>query len=105
MSDWKPYEPTIHRFMGAIAMLTNTRWLWLHRREMRQLPPENDRYPVVNVDWDAEHHGNDTEYWSKSRVMDTLNDLGHEDQGGTIMWFGVVGLAMWAGWAMRGWLG
>ena len=114
--NWKPLEPTLHRLMGFLAALTNTRWLWLERRERKQLPPENDRYPVFAIWPDgtctpldeeptnikkARDAGSDI-YWSEARVMDTLDDLRQYDQGGTLGWFGTVGLGVLIGWWIWG---
>ena len=94
--DWKPVEPTLHRLMGVLAAITNTRWLWLERRERRQLPPENDEYPVQKI---AFHdRGIWVAYWAKPRVMDTLDDLRQYDQGGTLGWFFTVGIGVLIGW-------
>jgi len=61
----KTFESFLHVLMGFILGLLGLHIL-LTIREYRQLPPENDKYPVVFLQID--------EYWSKSRVMDTLND-------------------------------
>ena len=108
--DWKPYEPFLHRCMGFLAMLTNTRLL-LTRREMKQLPPENDRYPVIFIvkyprkSWVVHTDLGGDEYWSKARVMDTLNDSKQYDQGGSIGWFVLVGASMLLGAMLHRWLG
>ena len=93
--DVKRIEPTLHRLMGFGAMLTNTRLL-LERRERKQLPPENERFPVLSVSKYKD------EYWSKSRVMDTLDDSRDYDRGGTIAWPILVGASVAAGWFLRG---
>ena len=100
--NWRPIEPTLHRLMGAVAMLSNTRLL-LERRERKQLPPENDRYPVKRIYKDI-LAGEADEYWSKVRVMDTLDDSRDYDRGGTIAWPILVGASVAAGWFLRGWL-
>ena len=115
-TDWiKPYEPTLHRLMGFGAMLFNLRLL-LTRREMKQLPPENADYPALFVapnsgpprhwvGYDYRRHSiGSFEYWSKIRVMDTLDDSKQYDEGGAIAWFVLVGASVAAGWFLRGWL-
>ena len=116
--DWKPYEPFLHRAMGFGAMLTNTRLL-LTRREMKQLPPENDRYPALAVRFDdnripigvqlrsnmGELKGGWSVYWGAPRVMDTLNDSKQYDEGGTVGWFVLVGASMTLGAMLHRWLG
>ena len=99
--NWKPIEPTLHRLMGFGAMLTNTRLL-LERRERKQLPPANDRYPVRFVKPHGSYRGD--EYWSRARVLDTLDDSRDYDRGGTIAWPILVGASVAAGWFLRGWL-
>ena len=100
--NWKPIEPTLHRLMGAVAMLSNTRLL-LERRERKQLPPANDRYPVRFVKPHGSYRGD--EYWSRARVLDTLDDSRDYDRGGTIAWPILVGASVAAGWFLRGWAG
>jgi len=115
--NWKPIEPTLHRIMGALAALTNTRWLWLERRERKQLPPENNENPAVILVFpgngkpplisESPHNGWPQKgkvrwYWSSFRVMDTLDDLRQYDQGGTLGWFGTVGLGVLIGWWIWG---
>jgi hypothetical protein len=113
--NWKPWEPLGHKWMGAIAMLTNTRYQWLTKREMGQLPPENDRYPVLYVHTYADgarsvrklrSHGADDEYWAAIRVMDTLTDLADMDLGGQRAWPVLVALCfsagLFGGWMLRG---
>jgi hypothetical protein len=100
---WKPIEPTLHRIMGFGAMLTNTRLL-LTRREDKQLPPENDRYPVKLIYKDI-LAGEADEYWSKIRTMDTFGDSKQYDQGGAVAWPVLVGLSVAAGWSLHRWLG
>lgn len=76
----KPLEPFLHVLMGYLAGLFGLH-LILTWREYLQLPPENDRFPAIwtkqstgfRAIWMYLHEGTD-EYWSKSRVMDTLND-------------------------------
>ena len=110
--NWKPIEPTLHRLMGFGAMLFNLRLL-LERRERNQLPPANDRYPVLFIEEDGDvrcfaspyppmEHDDFDEYWSKIRVMDTLDDSKQYDEGGTIAWFVLVGASVAAGWFLRG---
>ena len=119
--NWKPIEPTLHRLMGFWAMIFNLRLL-LERRERNQLPPANDRYPVFLIEmlppsshgirWRgtpvdescAEIPGCDT-YWSRARVLDTLDDSRDYDRGGTIAWPILVGASVAAGWFLRGWAG
>jgi len=97
--NWKPIEPTLHRLMGFGAMLTNTRLL-LERRERKQLPPANDRYPVRFVKPHGSYRGD--EYWSRARVLDTLDDSRDYDRGGAVGWFILVGASVAAGWFLRG---
>lgn len=79
----KTLESVGHVLMGFGAGLVNARLL-LTKREFDQLPPENDKNPVI---WN-----NGIEYWSKIRVMDTLHDSREYDIGGSIAWFFVLGL-------------
>lgn len=81
-------ESWAHRAMGFFAILVNLRLL-LTYRELRQLPPENDANPVIRVAG--------REYWSKARVMDTLNDSREYDEGGTAGWFFLVLISFAAG--------
>ena len=116
--NWKPFEPHLHRAMGFGAELVNL-GLLLDRRERKQLPPENDAYPVKYLVLDQ--HGNVlaatmtretaeavqdritrqptrlVEYWAKPRVMDTLDDTRDYAIGATIGWFVVVGVSLWLG--------
>jgi hypothetical protein len=107
--NFKPIEPMLHMAMGFAASLVNARLL-LARREFRQLPPENDEFPVVYIDPAHLHHDGgyteaywprqattDNEYWSRARVLDTLNDLKQYDIGGTVGWFFLVAAAFAAG--------
>jgi len=70
------FESFLHVLMGFIFGLLGLHIL-LTIREFKQLPPENDKYPVVFID---PHDGpgitlpNTIEYWAKPRVMDTLYD-------------------------------
>lgn len=72
-------EPWLHEQMGKFGMEAFV------EREIRQLPPENDRYPARAVARDmtspallasqmTEDAGWD-EYWAKPRVIDTLTDI------------------------------
>ena len=81
------YNKLGHWAMGFASQFVNGRYWWLHRREIKQLPPENDRYPVRWIPIGDE-------YWSKARVMDTLNDSTQYDEGGTLGWFVVVALSV-----------
>ena len=115
--NWKPYEPFLHRAMGFLAMLTNTRLL-LTRREMKQLPPENDDYPVMLIEGRVatpiENYKENLGvcrkikgarlYWSEVRVMDTLNDSREYDEGGTVGWFVLVCASMLLGAMLHRWL-
>lgn len=105
----KRLESAAHIAMGFGAELLNL-GLLLERRERRQLPPENDEYPVVWVDPGSHatraYRGSITppakhmhEYWSKARIMDTLDDSREYLIGQTVAWFAVVGAAFAAGWA------
>lgn len=102
--NWKPYEPTLHRLMGFGAGLLNLRLL-LTLREERQLPPATERLPVLQFEdphvfdptifpWGGGKH----EYWAAERVLDTLNDLKHYDQGATAAWFVVLAAGILIGW-------
>ena len=97
--NWRPIEPTLHRLMGAVAMLFNLRLL-LERRERKQLPPANDRYPVRFLKPPGSKNGD--EYWSRARVLDTLDDSRDYDRGGAVGWFVLVGASVAAGWFLRG---
>jgi hypothetical protein len=76
-------ESVAHVLMGYFAGLVGLHLL-LTWREYRQLPPENDRFPVrwinlpaMNGMRPAREYRVDSahkEYWPKARVMDTLND-------------------------------
>ena len=122
MSDrWEPLEPWAHRAMGFGAMLLNLRLL-LTRREFKQLPPENDRYPVLYVEKDIDDDKDEPgewrvlptwtgyeqwvfgrppiEYWATPRVMDTLNDSREYDQGGTCGWFVLVAACVGLGYCI-----
>ena len=107
-TDWiKPYEPTLHRCMGFGAMLTNTRLL-LTRREMKQLPPENDDYPMQIIDLPFADEVIKTwpvEYWAEPRVMDTLNDSKQYDEGGSFGWIALVSGTITLGWHLHRWFG
>lgn len=105
---WKPIEPWLHRLMGFCAMLANLRLL-LDLREYKQLPPENDRFPVVWVDPTTKATRAYTgslnpptpdmdEYWPAARAMDTLDDLNQYSQGGTVAWPFVFGAGVVIGW-------
>lgn len=89
--NWEPYEPTLHRLMGFGAGILNL-GLLLDRRERRQLPPENDRNPVVFIARESRRLGG--EYWSKIRVMDTLDDMRDYARGQTVAWFVVLGMGV-----------
>lgn len=100
---WKPYEPTLHRLMGLGAGILNL-GLLLDRRERRQLPPENDRYPVIWVSnsgpgprYEREEFENSDAYWAKARVMDTLDDIRDFARGQTAAWFVVLGIGILLG--------
>jgi len=117
--NWKPYEPALHRIEGWGAALFNL-YLLVIRREFKQLPPENDKYPIMyvirtagglfmlcasaadlhNDGWNDDDSVTITEYWAKPRVMDTLGDLWDNHIGYTIAWFSVLG----AGIAIGKWL-
>lgn len=114
MSTLKRWESAGHIALGFLCELLPLRLL-LDRREDKQLPPENDRYPVLYlgdtepVDCRDERRmwiggtmesDGDDEYWSKARVMDTLRDMREYSIGGTIGWFLVFG----AGIALGKWV-
>jgi hypothetical protein len=63
-------ESVAHVLMGYFAGLVGLHLL-LTWREYRQLPPENDDYPVR---WFSMGIPPSIEYWSKIRVLDTLRD-------------------------------
>lgn len=97
----KKLESFAHVMMGFGAGLVNLRLL-LNMRELNQLPPENDKNPVLwipyigekNWDWCKAFRGSaygGKEYWSKERVMDTLHDSWEYRVGETIAWFFVLG--------------
>jgi hypothetical protein len=69
-------------------------WLLLWLREWKQLPPENDMYPVIYVldDGDPEATPDSYEYWAAERVRDTLTDL-RDYAIGSAAW-GLCALAM-----------
>lgn len=116
--NWKPFEPHLHRAMGFGAELFNL-GLLLDRRERKQLPPENDAYPVKYIvltgdgavlaacftrenaeavqDRITSQPTRLVEYWAKPRVMDTLDDTRDYAIGATIGWFVVVGVSLWLG--------
>ena len=97
----KIIESVAHVLMGFGAGLLNLRLL-LTKRELDQLPPENDKNPVLWVDTDIRGKDWDwikawlgpayggAEYWSKERVMDTLRDSREYDIGATIAWFFIL---------------
>ena len=100
---WKPYEPTLHRLMGFGAGILNL-GLLLDRRERKQLPPENDRYPLVWVSnsgpgprYGYEEFEDSDAYWPKVRVMDTLDDIRDFARGQTAAWFVVLGIGILLG--------
>ena len=123
MSDnfWTRNEPTWHRLLGfAAGFIPGGMWL-LHRREINQLPPENDRYPVMLIEqigpasheirWRAtpvfpcvEDVIDCDTYWAKPRVMDTLNDLREKVEGLAFAWPFVAGGFFALGWFSRGWI-
>tara|TARA_R110000823_G_scaffold315445_1_gene447619 strand:+ start:1053 stop:1379 length:327 start_codon:yes stop_codon:yes gene_type:complete len=104
----KTFESVLHVIMGFIATIFNLRLL-LTLREYKQLPPENNKNPVIWVDVDIV--GNDwdwckawlgsayggKEYWSKERVMDTLKDSLEYDIGASLGWFVVFSLGVLLG--------
>ena len=106
LSDSKFYEDLGHILIGLVPF-----WGWI--RERKQLPPENDRYPVAYLHvehWDdGRSHvrfneddcmvGADAieeiEYWAAIRVHDIFRDnLGYAI-GGTIRTAVLVGLLIW----------
>jgi len=93
--------------MGFFAELLGLRLL-LDLREWRQLPPENDRYPVRWISyWDlrdgyrkarrTSSFGGD-EYWSRARVEDMLTDMWYYSVGQTIGWWVRTGVIVWLVW-------
>lgn len=98
----KGWESAAHIAMGFGAELTNLRLL-LNRRERRQLPPENDRYPVQFIDLarpDENPKTERVEYWARVRVLDTLDDSWEYRVGETFGWFVLVAGAF----ALGAWL-
>ena len=100
----KTFESVLHVIMGFFASIFNLRLL-LTLREYKQLPPENDKNPVVYIttirtkDWDwckawlrSSYGGK--EYWAKERVMDTLKDSLEYDIGASLGWFVVFSLGV-----------
>lgn len=101
----KIFELVLHVIMGFIATIFNLRLL-LTLREYKQLPPENDKNPVVYISsirhgegwswckaWLRSSYGG-KEYWAKDRVMDTLRDSLEYDIGSTLGWFVVFSLGV-----------
>jgi len=94
-------------FVSGLLPLYLLMWL----REWRQLPPENDRYPVFvftedtiltasggkTMPWPIE-----TEYWAAPRVRDTLTDLRDKMIGFTVAWFFVLSSGIAIGWGIWG---
>jgi len=77
-----------HIFIGLVPM-----WGWI--REVRQLPPETERYPVLTIEPYKD------EYWSRIRCEDIFRDnLGYAI-GGTIRFGGAIA----AGAMLHRWLG
>ncbi len=104
----KRLESIAHIAMGLGAALVGL-GLLLHRREWRQLPPENDANPVLWIklrgaqhSWSVSHNpfGGGDQYWSKARVMDTLRDLREYQIGATIAWPCVLGAGIAIGLAL-----
>ena len=112
--NWKRYEPTLHRLLGLVASAIPGGVLlvyWI--RELKRLPPENDRYPVAWLDPETHsmrcYTGSITlptrymdEYWSKARVMDLLNDTKEYLQGAAFGWLIPLGLGVLIGWGVWG---
>ena len=83
----KKVESVLHVLMGFFCGLVGLHLL-LTWREFKQLPPENDRYPVI------ETSGGD-EYWAKARVMDTLQDSMEYVVGYTTATFTHLAIIVW----------
>jgi len=118
---WERNEAWWHRLMGFGAEVVNL-GLLLDRRESKQLPPANDRWPemwvgvdskglasarrVVPSDGDYDVYDNDGEYvrryWGSGRVKDSLSDLHQYAQGATAGWFVVLGAGILIGWGIWG---
>lgn len=62
-------------------------------REWRQLPPENDLYPVVLMPIEGQRAG--VEYWAKPRVMDLMRDLAGYAIGDVVRTAILVALLCW----------
>jgi len=102
-------ESILHIMLGFVCTIFNLRLL-LTWREYRQLPPRNDKNPVMwigmsgsgkNWDWCKAWFGSGyggKEYWSKERVMDTMNDIREYDIGSTLAWFVVFFMGVFIGW-------
>ena len=103
-----------HIGLGIAGALLNLHLVWT-KREIDQLPPENDDNPVMYLSFAWEYdwadgqsianrdpkEGGDHEYWSKARVMDTLDDSWDYAVGETIGWVMLVaGLLAIGKWVM-----
>lgn len=62
-------------------------------REYRQLPPENDRHPVVFFMGLGRAEAED--YWSSSRVLDMMRDLAGYAVGDVVRTSVLVSLLIW----------
>jgi len=94
-------EYVAHVLMGYFCGLFGLHLL-LTYRERNQLPPENNRYPVVWVSnsgpgprYEYNEFENSDEYWSEARVMDTLNDSREYVIGYTLATLTHIGLIAW----------
>ena len=84
-------ESVAHVAMGFGAGLVGC-GLLLDQRERDQLPPENDANPVLwirittlgAIGGSRRQSAGDREYWSRVRVMDTLNDMREYAIGATV---------------------
>lgn len=91
-SDDNRFNTLGHVLMGLANGFLPLNLLWT-RREINQLPPENDANPVkwhqINGRW--------KQYWSEERVRDTLDDLHEVAFGQTVGWFMTLGMGLAVG--------
>lgn len=110
------WESAAHVAMGWGLGLIGQGWIF-HRREMRQLPPENDASPAValffpgngkpptvidaaNKKWPNER--SIQRFWGSARVLDSLKDLREAIIGICAAWPFVLAAGIAIGWGIWG---